>query len=113
MEIFAVSFLSQLAAGKSAAPTARRGGRDDKEKGDARWKVVAGRRDIFVTFFLSPGFRDPGVNICSSARLLVATNTLLRAGRLRKIGNCSDLSWRRSRLEAELLDKDFLVRAIL
>jgi hypothetical protein len=61
MAIFAVSFLSQLAAGKSAA-------RDDKGKGDARWKVVAGRRDIVVACFLSspflsPGFRDPGVNI--------------------------------------------------
>ncbi len=30
MAIFAVSFLPQLAAGKSAAPTARRGRRDDK-----------------------------------------------------------------------------------
>jgi hypothetical protein len=29
-----------------------------------------------------------------------------RAGRLRKIGNRSDLSWRRSRLDAELLDKE-------
>jgi hypothetical protein len=35
MAIFAVSFLPQLAAGKSAAPTARRGGRDDKGEGGA------------------------------------------------------------------------------
>jgi hypothetical protein len=35
MAIFAVSFLPQLAAGTSAAPTARRGGQDDKGESDA------------------------------------------------------------------------------
>jgi hypothetical protein len=49
MAIFAPSFLPQLAPGKSAAPTARRGRRDDKGKGCGAMESGGWSQALFIT----------------------------------------------------------------
>jgi hypothetical protein len=75
-------------------------GRKGKDGSSAKGEMGEGEREVGGVdgFTHIQGEKYSGCP--DSARLLVVTNTLLRgrAGRLRKIGDRSDLSWRRSRL---------------